>query len=456
MKMRYYDAKAEVYLEAYSDTVVIEKEGNVPYLTAGRVGGYPERVRGMSEAIYGGGTVSIEIDGRETEVSSRVKQYRKEFSHDGIYAEAALLIQDEEQRIDQDGDEAGNDGNDTYNKPRKCYLFCEQGDSDRLFEELDKKTAVPLIPEFKEYVLEELQSRGILTRLQVISAFEKFDAWALTLSKDEENVISVVNDGLKSGAIAIPGSAGTVFPAVRSVTQYLNTYGVMIAERIKKQFNPLFDPAVEALSSEILAVNEYIKAHAGYSLFNAQLAVAEAHKRCLGRMKSTLCISECGSGKTKIGITALHAYQQRHNAVTQAKHFNVVLCPSHMTRKWVREIEESLPDTFALIVTSISEIHTAYEAYQRDNKTCYVIIAKERARDGYMKRPAVTWREARKAFICPACHKPVMMELDSDSNYTVPADQFFFKRENKSNHKCGHCNSVLWTALEPEHESEWV
>ena len=458
MKMNYYDVKAEVRLETYSDTVVIEKEGNVPYLTAIRFGGYPESVKGMSEAIYGGGTVSIEIDGKETEVFSRVKQYRKEFSHDGIYAEATLLILDEEQRLEQN-DDVTSDGGDTNtdNKPRKCYLFCEQGDGDRLFEELDKKTAVPLIPEFKEYVLGELQNRGILKQLQVISSFEKFDAWALNLSKDEGNVISVVNDGLKSEVIAIPGSGTARFPAVRTVTQYLNTFGVMIAERIKNQFYPLFDPATESLSPEILAVNEYIKAHAGYSLYDAQLAVAEAHKRCLKHMKSTLCISECGSGKTKIGITALHAYQQRNNADTQAKHFNIVLCPSHMTKKWVREIEESLPDTFAVIVTSISEINTAYEAYQRDNKTCYAIMSKEKARDGYMKRPAVTWSVRRNAFICPSCYKPVMMELiDCDSKYRIPADQFFFKRENKLNHKCEHCGSLLWSALTPERQSEWV
>jgi hypothetical protein len=174
-------------------------------------------------------------------------------------------------------------------------------------------------------------------------------------------------------------------------------------------------------------------------------------------MKSTLCISECGSGKTKIGLTTLHAYQQRNNADTQAKHFNLVLCPSHMTKKWVREIEESLPDTFAVIVANIGEITTAYEAYQRDNKTCYAIISKERARDGYMKRPSVTWNKRRKAFICPSCYTPVMMELiDCDSKYKVPADQFFFKKENKLNHKCEHCGSLLWSALIPEWQSEWI
>jgi len=475
MKMSYYDLKAEVCLEAYADTVVIEKKGRKSYLAAIRFGGYPESVRGMSDAIYGGGSVTVEINGESVTVSSRIKQYRKEFSYDGIYAEATLIIQDEEQRTGQDNE--SSDNANTHNKPRKCYLFCEQGKSDRLFEELDKKTAVPLIPEFKDYVLGELQKRDILRPLKVVSRREKFDVWLLAMSEDEKNIVAVVNDGLKSGAITIPGSTGNEFPAVHSVIGYLNAFGVMIAERIKSQFNPLFDPATEALSPEILAVNDSIKQKAGYSLYDAQLAVAEAHKRCLQRKKATLCIAECGSGKTKIGITALHAYQQRNsrqsigqhsvqqynntdtqtNHYHQTKHFNIVICPSHMTKKWVREIEESLPDTFAVVVTSITELNKVYAAYDRDDKTCYVVMSKEKARDGYMKRPAAVWNKRRKAFICPVCDKTIMMYLiDCGSKYKVSANQSFFKRENKHNHKCEHCGSLLWTALTPEHQSEWV
>ena len=162
MKMEYFDLKSETRLETYADTVVIEKENNTYYIAAIRFGGYPESVKGMSEAIYGGGSVTITTNDDIITLHSRVKQYRKELSHDGIYAEATLIIQDEEQHTNHDEKES--------NKPRKCYLFCEQENSDCLFEELDKKTSVPLIPEFKEYVLTELQNRNILKPLQVISS----------------------------------------------------------------------------------------------------------------------------------------------------------------------------------------------------------------------------------------------------------------------------------------------
>jgi hypothetical protein len=128
-----------------------------------------------------------------------------------------------------------------------------------------------------------------------------------------------------------------------------------------------------------------------------------------------------------------------------------------MTKKWVREIEESLPNTFASVITSITELNKVYAAYERDNKTCYAIMSKEKARDGYMKRPTAMWNKRRKAFICPVCYKTIEMELTSDgSKYKVPADALFFKRETKNNHKCDNCKSVLWTVLLPEQQSEWV
>lgn len=86
MKLVYLDLKSETYLEAYADTVVLEKENNTNFIAAIRFGGYPESVKGSSEAIYGGGTVTLETNGSLITAYSRVKQYRKELSHDGIYS----------------------------------------------------------------------------------------------------------------------------------------------------------------------------------------------------------------------------------------------------------------------------------------------------------------------------------------------------------------------------------
>ena len=477
IKVSYYDAKEEIGLECYADTVVIEEEEKRSYIAAIRLGGYPESVKGMSDAIYGGGSITFDIDEEEYEISGKVKQYRREYSHDGLYAEAVLWILDEDHRQISSSDENnGSDESTTDNEvveiaPRKCYIFCTLDDSEHLFEAVDEKTSVPLIHEFKDYVISELKRRDILKPLKIITSHEKFDAWVFCMEAEEVNVISVVNDGLRRGKISIPGAVGTDFPEISGVTQYLSIFGVQIAERIKGQFNPRFDPATERLSLEVNTVNNFIIENAGYSLYDAQLAVVEALKRGLECGKDALCIAECGSGKTKIGISALHAYQQRpifrkyndgmeiSDLPTHRKRFNIVLCPSHMAKKWVREIEESLPNTFAVIVTSITELHIVYAAYLRDNMSCYIIITKEKARDGYMVRPVARWHKRRKVFICPACDKAIEMELsEGGSKYRVPANALYFRKENRKNHICDNeeCGEVLWTALTPEEQSEWV
>ena len=56
---------------------------------------------------------------------------------------------------------------------------------------------------------------------------------------------------------------------MENITGYLNTFGVTVADRIRDQFTPLFDPASEPLSEEVLAVNDYIQQKAGYSLYDA-------------------------------------------------------------------------------------------------------------------------------------------------------------------------------------------
>lgn len=447
MQVSYYDPKAEVRLTTYADTVIIDQKNNT--LAAIRFGGYPEQVKAMSDAIYGGCGFDIDNNGVSKRIYSLTKQYRRQVTHDGIYAEGTLLVNDDQ----ADATDAEQVSLDT---PKKSYIFCEQNNPKALFDELDKKTSVPLIPQFEDYFLSELQKRNILRPLTVISLREKFDAYVLESTQDDKALIRVIEDGLKSGAITIPGAVDSKsFDEVTTVSQYLKVFGVTVAERIKNLFKSLFDPATEHLSQEVLAVNEYMKTKTKYSLYDAQLAVAESLKRKLDRDNVALTVAECGSGKTKIGSTALHAHQQgKHPG---QKTFNVVLCPSQITKKWVREIEETLPNTFAGVITDPLELDAFYDAYERDNKTAYAIISKEMARDGYMKQPAVRCNRRKRAFLCPDCGKVLMMDLMEDGcKYRVKADQFYFRRETGDNHKCDDCGTVLWTALNPSRQTDWV
>ena len=487
MKVTYYDEKNSIRLTGYADTVVWDEKGKAT-LAALRFGGYPEEVRGLADAIYGGITIEIESEDGAMTLSTLAKQYRRVLSYDGVYAEATLIAEDDGQTAKNGEKKTEDDANAALAEPqteldlppRNTYIFCTPGDKADLFRAVDQKTAVPLIPEFQDYVLSELTRRKILRPLRVKSISRKMEAWLLRCEEKDKNIVAVLESGLKSGAIAIPGAVPGPSPLdkLESVTDYLNTFGVTVAERIKNLFVPLFDPSKEPLSPEVLAVNQYIHDHAGYSLYDAQLAVAESVKRQLQRNKVGLIVAECGAGKTKIGATAIASaaaglYAQHKNAGL-FKTFNVVLCPSHVTKKWVREVEETVPNTFAAVVHSIQEFDHLYQMYERGTKSCFPILSKEKARDGYMRAPAVLYRQWNReglqidrktplpdcgaanerpdtpVFCCPECGTAVMANISRDGTvYRIPANSLFFRREHRENHKCEACGASLWTALNP-------
>lgn len=481
IELTYFDPKAGVRLTVYADTIITDKGRLGSAITAIRFGGYPEVVRAMSDAIYGGAVITAVQENGNYELESIPKAYRRQLSHDGIYAAATLMIDDDvlsENSLGEDDGDIPKGTNQTRPhsadsfsrpeepegpKPRKCYIFCPAGDRDRLFEEVDRKSIAPLIPAFRDYVLDELIARNILRRMAVFSLREKLDAWVLELLPDDRNVVDVLEQGLRDGKIFIPGADPVQdsdgFEEVETVTAYLTTFGVTVADRIRNQFTPLFDPASQPLSEEVLAINDHIQEQAGYSLYDAQLAVAEAVKRLLEYRGIAIIVAECGTGKTKIGSTALGALQGLAAARSgrASKTFNLVLCPAHVTRKWVREIGETLPDTYGMVVHSIADLDRLYAMYEAGDKSVYAIISKERARDGYMRYPVVKWNRRQRAFICPHCMKPIQMEFSADgTKYLVNADQFFFQKEHKRNHTCRECGSSLWAPVNPGRKIPWV
>ena len=170
IELTYFDPTSKVRLTAYADTIVLDSDGSDKITSAVRFGGYPEMVRGLSDAIYGGAEVEAIRGETRLTVKSRLKGYQRQFSHDGVYATATLMASDDMQPAEKAEDsedledpsasEKAAEKLDAQKQPRKCYIFCPAGDRDRLFEELDRKTAAPLISAFRDYVLDALIEIG--------------------------------------------------------------------------------------------------------------------------------------------------------------------------------------------------------------------------------------------------------------------------------------------------------
>ena len=72
--------------------------------------------------------------------------------------------------------------------------------------------------------------------------------------------------------------------------------------------------------------------------------------------KSYLSLSKIGSVAMAAALNSIPR--------TRRKTFNIILCPSHVAKKWVREIAETLPNTFGMVVRGITEFDKLYELYE--------------------------------------------------------------------------------------------
>ena len=98
IELSYYDPSAQVRLSAYADTLVLDHDQNGSIISAIRFGGYPEMVRAMADAIYGGATIEAAQNDTTRMLQSSLKSYQRQITHDGIYAVATLVAADTVQK----------------------------------------------------------------------------------------------------------------------------------------------------------------------------------------------------------------------------------------------------------------------------------------------------------------------------------------------------------------------
>lgn len=96
MKVTYYDEKNSIRLTGYADTVVWDEKGKAT-LAALRFGGYPEEVRGLADAIYGG--ITIEIESEDGAMSAAYRWLAKSLQVSEENAHIGMMEMDDCERV---------------------------------------------------------------------------------------------------------------------------------------------------------------------------------------------------------------------------------------------------------------------------------------------------------------------------------------------------------------------
>lgn len=208
---------------------------------------------------------------------------------------------------------------------------------------------------------------------------------------------------------------------INNVTDYLKAYGGELAEKIKKEAEPLFNPGVEWNNKIAKLLRTPYQAQG-----DAMMGLIKA----LEEKDGIIVCGEMGSGKTIIGCSV--PYISTNGKLPSR---TLVMCPGHLVQKWKREVEETIPEAKALIVRQLKDV-LPFKNNGKPEVPEYVIISKDKAKLGYAWKPAVIERKGRAGYHCPNCGDIV---VDKDGN---PASLEYFKK-NKRFCKCG---SALWQA----------
>ena len=215
------------------------------------------------------------------------------------------------------------------------------------------------------------------------------------------------------------------------LAEFIDTYRDAIAQRVVESYPPRYRP-----SDCGRPLPQLLRSPLG-----AQADAIRAAALSLDTHRGTTVVGEMGTGKTFIAASAAHMAGFRRV---------LVLCPPHLTRKWKREVEETVPDARAVIVASITDLERLRLSHGPG--PLFVVMSRERAKLSYRWLPAVVERwatvdgrivrdeetlEPFRVPCCPDCFVPI---VDKDG---LPLTLKDLGRRKRS---CDECGSALWRA----------
>ena len=217
--------------------------------------------------------------------------------------------------------------------------------------------------------------------------------------------------------------------------EFLEEAQESLKEVVLKQFRPLynFDPSTSVRRSLATLKRKP---------FPAQVHAIAAFNQIFQKGdRFAFLVGEMGVGKTIVSLATAHVVGTKTN---------LIMCPSHLVRKWKREVAITIPHASASIVKSITDFEKVI--HHRNPRGHYVILSKERAKLSYSWKASFVTRQAGthykyKMFCCPTCGN----EIKDKEGIPLTEKDLNIKRLKCNalvQRKKGEvvCGSLLWSA----------
>lgn len=207
--------------------------------------------------------------------------------------------------------------------------------------------------------------------------------------------------------------------SINDVNEYLHEFGGALAQKIQTEAEPLFKPGNDWHPR----MDQLLR-----KPFQAQADAIQGAVERLRNHNHVMCIGEMGVGKTLIGAAVPYIMENGHPPRV------LVMCPGHLTRKWAREVRETVPNAETHIIKSLSDI-LSIDPDKPQRGLRYYVVSKERAKLSYAWRPAFNIR--RGIPVCPDCGSTVV----GRDGVEVAAETLQHRKSY-----CGACGAALWQA----------
>lgn len=321
----------------------------------------------------------------------------------------------------------------------------------------------------------------------------------------EEALKSIMSEGAKTRKLLLSDAEGYNPERVKDIEvegidQYLGKYIDTISKNTEESFQPLTGFAGKV---EKLALKNKKPYPQQAMAVNAMTALMESGSK-YGFIVAEMGTGKTMMGESFMETFGVKQAMKKYNASLEEVYRNpdmvnyrhIIMCPSHLVNTWAEDIKKEIPFAKVEILKNLKQLVAIRERGKaRTNGREFYIIGKDTCKLGSSISPIPTlykevdikeevcsdcrreeheifvkqfgdtkcpncggknWEKIKisrrpvKAMICPNCGEGLLakvsmsMSVDEDDLRRMVLSPSSFTSHTSQNHKCYHCNSVLW------------
>lgn len=336
------------------------------------------------------------------------------------------------------------------------YVICFGDPADELLKHLGGPSyGLPLLPEWKNVILDELLKRNAIKELVFYKDDNLFET-GFTIFKlliQEEEADAFLKDLIQTNKISFPSKgSGQSLKSIEDLTGYMVQYGDLLFEKVSNMIEPIHDPNKDTP----------LQLDLGRDLFPMQAHVSTAMSKYMKQNRNGIIQGEMSTGKTSMMVAtaqALFRFKKGYNAC--------VMVPPSLTKKWPEEIKAILPEAEVFVIQSSDQLIRLHQSWLRGGKhkpvkPTFFVLSFNTIKAGAAIKPAVKYKRGK--ILCPDCQKPlqvvessvtnlnelgeeVLVQTTRDMDYEEfrPNSRRTENNKHPANAFCTSCQTSLWT-----------